>query len=92
MKRVNMVKAQLLSIPPRSPDLNPIENIFHLVSNQLKTDAVRNHLTSESYSHFQDRIQSTIRAIPLVTINHTIESMHSRLRRIIDTKGERTKY
>lgn len=85
-------KAQLLSIPPRSPDLNPIENIFHLVSDQLRTDAIRNNLTSESFLHFQDRVQSTIRAIPLLTINNTIESMHNRLRRIIDTKGERTKY
>ncbi len=26
------------SIPPRSPDLNPIENIFHLVGKKRKKD------------------------------------------------------
>ena len=28
--------AELLKIPPRSPDLNPIENIFHIVSRSCK--------------------------------------------------------
>ena len=26
---------QLLAIPPRSPDINPIENIFHLIGQDL---------------------------------------------------------
>lgn len=89
MKRM---KAQLLSIPARSPDLNPIENIFHLVSRQLKTDAICNNITKESFAQFQDRVETAIRGIPLDTINRTIASMPDRLRRIIDNRGERTKY
>ena len=30
-KALNRIGAKLFSIPPRSPDLNPIENVFHLV-------------------------------------------------------------
>ena len=28
------------SIPPRSPDINPIENLFHLVRSELGTQAI----------------------------------------------------
>jgi transposase len=91
-RAMQRVKAQLLPIPARSPDLNPIENMFHLVSQKLKNDAIRNNLTHESFQQFQDRVISTINAIPLITIDRTIASMHSRLRRIIDSGGERTKY
>ena len=34
------VGALVFSIPPCSPDLNPIENLFHLVSKQLEKDAL----------------------------------------------------
>ena len=33
--------AKLDTIPPRSPDLNPIENTFHIVKVILQVDAVR---------------------------------------------------
>ena len=32
--------SEVLKIPPRSPDLNPIENIFHIVSRKLEKDAI----------------------------------------------------
>ena len=35
------VGAKLLAIPPRSPDLNPIENIFHIVQRILEADAIK---------------------------------------------------
>ena len=31
--------AQLLAIPPRSPDINPIENVFHLIGQDLSRQA-----------------------------------------------------
>ena len=37
------VGAVTFAIPPRSPDLNPIENLFHLVSKQLREDAIGKH-------------------------------------------------
>ena len=36
------VKATVFKIPPRSPDLNPIENVFHLAKNSLKNSAKNN--------------------------------------------------
>ena len=38
------VSAQLLKIPPRSPDLNPIENMFKSVSDDLHDSAIEKQL------------------------------------------------
>ena len=37
--------AELLSIPPRSPDINPIENLFHLVRRELDRQALSENIT-----------------------------------------------
>lgn len=84
--------AQLLSIPPRSPDINPIENIFHLVSKKMKADALEQRLTVETYDEFQRRAILTIHSIPKQTIDKTIASSRDRLLAIIENGGERTKY
>ena len=54
---------ELLQIPPRSPDLNPIENIFHIASKKLEKDALNEGITHESYEEFCDRVQRTIGGI-----------------------------
>ena len=46
--------------PPRSPDLNPIENLFHLVSKQLIEDAIDKRITSENFEQFSDRVKRTM--------------------------------
>ena len=61
MDRAN---CQLLKIPPRSPDLNPIENIFKLVSDALRKQAITSRITTETYEQFKDRVISTIKSIP----------------------------
>ena len=51
----SQVGAFTFSIPPRSPDLNPIENLFHLVSKQLQKDALDMQITRETFAQFSDR-------------------------------------
>ena len=50
MKAVKDQGAQLFGIPARSPDLNPIENVFHIVKSnldmQVRTQGIT-HGTSE---------------------------------------------
>lgn len=36
-------------IPPRSPDLNPIGNIFHLVKHYLDQEAISRNIMRESF-------------------------------------------
>ena len=89
MKDVN---AHLLSIPPRSPDINPIENVFHLVQKKLRKEAVQHRIERETLPQFEKRVIETLYSIPLETINKTIASMDRRLKAIIRNKGCRTKY
>ena len=39
------IGARMFSIPSRSPDINPIENFFHLVKKQLNRDALKQNIT-----------------------------------------------
>jgi transposase len=84
MDRVN---CELLKIPPGSPDLNPIENIFKLVSDALCKQAIRSQITKETYKKFKNRV-STIQSLPLEVINNTIASMPNRVKEIIKRKGQ----
>ena len=52
--------AELLSIPPRSLDINPIENFFKLVKGHLTKDAIANNITWESSPDFSKCIRETI--------------------------------
>ena len=43
------------SIPPRNPDLNPIENVFNLVEKKLVSDAVKHSISKETYPRFVEK-------------------------------------
>ena len=86
------VGAKLLAIPPRSPDLNPIENIFHLVKKILDADAMKNNIRYETYEQFSARIVETFKELDHTLIDRTIASMPKRIDAIIGNKGSRTKY
>jgi len=83
---------ELLKIPLRSPDLNPTENIFHIVTKKLAKDALERGITRESYEQFCERVQRTIRGISQQLIDRTIQSMSVRVAGIIRNSGERLKY
>ena len=51
--------ANLLKIPPRSPDLNPIENVFHLASQSLNRETIARSITKETYEEFSSRVIRT---------------------------------
>ena len=91
MARAAMDRAncELLQKPPRSPDLNPIENIFKLVSNALRMQAIRSQIMKETHEIFKYRVISTIQSLPVEAINNTIDSMPNRVEEIIKRKGQR---
>ena len=93
MKRaLRKLKAELLSIPPRSPDLNPIENLFHSVRCDLSQQALSQNITRKSYDEFQSRVITTFLDWPSESIDKIIDSMNGRIDLIIKNKGNRTKY
>ena len=69
---MDQLGCRMFAIPPRSPDVNPIENIFHLVRKKLQDDALKGKITKETFAAFSERMKHTIKNIPAETINKTI--------------------
>lgn len=80
----------MINIPARSPDLNPIENFFHLERKKLKFDAIEQNITKRTYKEFVERITNTIsEGIPTETIDNLISSMPKILALVVQNKGIR---
>ena len=79
-------------IPARSPDCNPIENLFHCVSRKLKEQARHQQITHESEAEFRRRVKRTLRTYPVQLIDRIIDSMDKRMGLIISSKGQRIRY
>lgn len=86
------VGCTLLKIPPRRPDINPIENFFHLVGKKLTEDVFARNITSETYQQFAARVKKTIEEFDKGIIDSIILSMHRRMCAIVKCHGERLKY
>lgn len=86
------VGAKIMKIPPRSPDLNPIENFFHLVKRELRKQALEEQITSETIEEFNNRVEKTLKQFPICTINNIIASMDKRVGMILKAKGRRIRY
>lgn len=86
------VNAEVFSIPPRSPDLNPIENLFHIIKQQLRLEALEKRITYENKQDFAERIKRNILEIHTSLTDNLIGSMNKRVDLIIKNRGNRTKY
>ena len=91
-KAINETGATLFEIPPRSPDLNPIENLFHNVKSQLDKDALTRSIHHETWQQFKTRVQETILQTSITFIDNLLLSMPKRVEAVIKCKGLRTKY
>ena len=91
-KTLTKLIAELLSIPLRSPDLNPIENLFHSVKSDLSQHAFSQNITRESYDEFQSHEITTFLNCPNESIDKIIDSMNGCIHLIIKKKGNRIKY
>ena len=89
---MDLVGCRVFSIPPRSPDLNPIENIFRLIGKQLKREALERNICHETFAHFSERVEKTALNFSPEIIDKTIDSMPRRINAVIKNKGLRTKY
>ena len=92
MEALGEIGGKKCSIPPRSPDLNPIENLFNLTKRTLKADAIGNNITYEAYQQFVKRVTATMINTPIKVIDNIIGSMNKRIEMVIAKKGQRIKY
>ena len=83
------VHTKLMSIPACSPDLNPIENLFHLIKRQLNNDAIVRDIKRENFQEFSTQVKSTILNFDNNVIDKIIESMSNRIEMVVNRKGSR---
>ena len=89
---LNKLKTVRFKIPARSPDLNPIENIFHIMKKKLREEARKKKITKESFEDYSLRCVRMMDSFPIATINRTIDSMPGRVKLMIGARGQRIKY
>ena len=86
------IEGNFHEIPPRSPDLNPIENIFHLVKRYLDREAISRNIVRESFDEFNVRVLEAFGNNPVETIDKTISIMNRRITAFLASKGEKIHY
>ncbi|KAL7863205.1 hypothetical protein SRHO_G00121890 [Serrasalmus rhombeus] len=74
--------------PARSPDLNPIEHIWDIMSRSIH----QRHVAPQTVQEFADALVQVWEEIPQETIRHLIRSMPRRYREVIQARGGRTQY
>jgi transposase len=75
-----------LDWPAQSPDLNPIENVWHCIKQQLRDDNIRN------LDELWTKIKEKWDALSPEYCRKLIEEMPKRLRAVKSQKGYATKY
>ena len=91
-RAIENVGGLVFKIPPRSPDLNPIENFFHTLTVRLNNDAIKNQITRESFAELSARVKATAMNFCPEEIDKIIDSMDKRITAVIKQNGQRTKY
>uniref|UniRef100_A0A673ZYU8 Transposase Tc1-like domain-containing protein n=1 Tax=Salmo trutta TaxID=8032 RepID=A0A673ZYU8_SALTR len=74
--------------PARSPDLNPIEHIWDIMSRSIH----QRHVAPQTVQELADALVQVWEEIPQETIRHLIMSMPRRYREVIQARGGHTHY
>ena len=86
------VGAKKLSIPTRSPEMNPTENVLNYVRTKLHEESLIRNITFENFEEYSACVKKTLLAVPVKYINKTIKSMDNRLSMVVKKGGKRIKY
>ena len=54
------VDTRKFTIPARSPNLDPIKNIFHIVKHRLCQDALEQQITQEDFAAFSAKVKTVL--------------------------------
>lgn len=81
-------KIQLMIWPANSPDLNPIENVWHYIQSQLE----KYKKSPDSIEDLWKRVEDIWENIPIDFIHTLYESMPRRMEDLLRCKGGHIKY
>ena len=84
----NQNRVNLMDWPPQSPDMNPIEHLWHALEQRLQTYPE----PPKGIHELWERTQDEWLKIPVETCQNLISSMPSRIQALLKAKGEYTKY
>ena len=82
-------KIKILSIPLRSLDINPTENMLNLIDRKLKSDALEQNITHETHEQVSGRVLNTLENYHIAEIDEIIDTMPKRMHQIINCNGGR---
>lgn len=82
----------IFQIYARSPDLNPIENMFEFVRKKLGKDTIDRDITKETFQEFSQHVRKTIKKFPLDFIDWVMAAMNKRIIKIAANGRWPTKY
>ena len=85
-------KIKILSIPLRSLDINPTENMLNLIDRKLKSDALEQNITHETHEQVSGRVLNTLENYHIAEIDEIIDTMPKRMHQIINCNGGRLRY
>lgn len=92
MTALRSIGAAQLVIPARSPDLNPVENVFHLTKSALSAQAVERNILFEEEEAYDRRVVETLHLTASKYADPCIASMPKRIAQIIRLGGCRSSY
>jgi transposase len=78
----------VITWPPFSPDLNPIERVWHVMKNYLQD----NYPENMTYNRLREAVKDAWEKVGSFTFKELIESMPERCQAVIDANGLFTKY
>ena len=83
------VKYSIIRPDARSLDMNPIENIFHIM--QKVGQAICQQITDNSYEQSEMQVKNTLMSISPNLIDCIMETLLERMTMVVKTNGYRTK-
>ena len=86
------IEAKLLCLLSWSQDLNPPENIFHLIKTKLGKEVLERKGTSESFEQFTERVLNSFQYMDTEIVGKTIKSLPKRIDNSKALSGGCTKY
>ena len=89
---LEQIGAKKFSILARSPDMNPIENVFNYTKERLRKQAIDEEIRKETFDEYSLRAKNMLLSTTISYINKTIGSMDKRMTTIIKKRGLRIKY
>lgn len=81
-------EVNLLDFPPRSPDLNPIENLWGLLARKVYSEGRHFQSKGDLISYIKQEWENLDQEI----LKNLIQSMPNRIYEVILKKGSYTKY